>query len=447
MASLPPLLVYVDTTSLEWAVGMSVHARTRGIRTALVCPPGQVPAVHDFAAVIETEDFSADALEGVLAELERSWTVCGVTSSFGPFRPEAFVHESVASVAEKRGLPHSPVEALYRSTNKYLARDALRAAGLPAGGFEVADTADAAVAAARRIGLPVILKPLTGVGSSAILRCDTEHEVVERFHEGLHLLATGHFPQLRMARHSASGCDGELRTFDPARSLLVEEYFAGREASVECLVLEDEVVPLVVHDKLLVEERDNVVLEHLLIAPPERFTSEEVRELEDYAVGAVRAIGLRWCFCHVELRYVDSVGPRLLEVNPRIGAGCVIDSIETFWGFHVPAMQLDLVLGQAQRPTTAPRSTERHAMAFVFSPRSGILRRLDGLDRVRQLPEVEVVRPGYRRGAFVGGDAEEIFLASIWMTSPDAAAATASYRVILDLVDVEVEDAAADVME
>lgn len=433
------LLVYVDTVSLEWAVGLSVQAARRGIETALVCPPGAAPVAHAFARVVETHDLGAAGLERVLVYLERSWRVCGITTSFGAFRPEGFVQEAVAEAARARSLAHTPPEALYRATNKYLARDALAAAGLPVGRFGLAHDEASALECARRVGLPLVLKPLTGVGSSVILRCSTEQEVVERFHQGVGLLAKGHYAQLRMAAHTARRANGEAMVFDPARSLLAEEYFDGREASVECLIVGDEVVPLVVHDKTFVDERAQSVFEHVLVAPPERFTAEEVRELEDYAVRAVRGLGLRWRMCHVELRYVDGVGPRLLEVNPRIGAGCVLDSIETSWGFDVPDMLLDLVLGRARVPARVPRSTERHAMVFLFSPRSGVLRRLAGLDRVRRLPEVKVVRQECRPGQRVGGDAEESFLASIWLKAADAAAADASYRRILELVEIDVE--------
>lgn len=434
----PGLIVYVDTVSLEWAVGMSIHAGMRGLATALVCPPGEVPGVHDFAAVVETDDFGIEAVDAVLRDLERTWRIRGITSSFGAFRGEAFVHGTVAELARRRGLASSPVEALYRATNKYLARDAAAAAGLDVGGFAVVDTVEAAVDAARRIGCPVVLKPLTGVGSSAILRCDSEDDVRRRFPAGLRLLATGHYPQLRMAAHRACDAAGREHRFDPSFSLLMEEYFPGAEASVECLAVDGRVVPLLVHDKILVEERDNVVLEHVLVTPPERFTAEQVAEMEQYAAAAVTALGLRWSFCHVELRYVEGAGPRLLEVNPRIGAGCVLDSIETFWGFDVADMALDLVLGHAQVPVRRPRSVERHGLAFLFSPRSGVLDRFAGLDRVRALPEVRRVRPGFRAGARVGGDSEEVFLASVFMQVDDGAAALDAFERVRAAVDISV---------
>lgn len=432
------LIVYVDTSALEMAVGLGARAALQGIETALVCPPGTAPADHDFVEVVETDDFGIDNLRRIVEALEQRWKVVAVTTCYGPYRPEGFVQEAVSVLADERGLPHSPVEAVARATDKFLARDALQAGGLAVGGFGLVTDEESARSHARRIGLPVVLKPVTGVGSSLVVRCDTEDEVVARRREVLELIPRGHYPHLRMAAHDAVLADGTAVRIDPVTTLLMEEYFPGREASVECLVVDRQVVPLVVHDKPSVDEAALTVYERVLVTPPERFTAAEVGELTDYARRAVELLGLRWCFCHVELRYVDGVGPRLLEVNPRIGAGCVADSIEAAWGFGVGAMHVDLVLGRAVVPPRRPGSTGPLAMALLFSPRSGTLRRLDGIERVRRLPEVEAVRVGYEVGDVVGGDAEEVFLVSVWMRVRDTAHALALHDRIVDLVDIEV---------
>ena len=50
--------------------------------------------------------------------------------------------------------------------------------------------------------------------------------------------------------------------------MLVEKYIDGPEASIEIVATESEVIPLLVHDKVLVSEGDRVVYEHLLVVPP-----------------------------------------------------------------------------------------------------------------------------------------------------------------------------------
>jgi predicted ATP-grasp superfamily ATP-dependent carboligase len=239
-----------------------------------------------------------------------------------------------------------------------------------------------------------------------------------------------------MAPHTIRA-GGAWQHFDPRKAMLVELYLQGREASVECLVTDRRAIPLVVHDKVSVEERPGRVLEHLLVAPPTRFSPSETRALRKHARRAVEVLGVKNMLCHVELRWVDEVGPRILEVNPRIGAGCVEDSIETFTNLRVGPLRVSLILGEVQHEVRR-RSARQHAMIFLFAPKAGILRRLTGLRSVNQLDRVKTVRMMKQVGERVGGDTEEGFLASVWMEVSDEHDATKAYSQIRSMVGIEV---------
>ncbi|HWW61705.1 MAG TPA: hypothetical protein VN181_10095, partial [Thermoanaerobaculia bacterium] len=179
-----------------------------------------------------------------------------------------------------------------------------------------------------------------------------------------------------------------------------------------------------------------VVLEHLLVAPPSRFTRAETAALKRHAVASIRALGLRDLFCHVEMRYVDGEGPRVLEINPRIGGGCITESIETFTSLDVKAARVALILGEPPLPIRR-RAAPRHAMLLLFSPRRGTLR-LAGLPLVHELAGVRSVLAGFASGDRVGGDTEEIFVASVWMKAKDEAAAWRAYETVRDMVRISV---------
>lgn len=433
-----PLLVFIDSVSVANVVRIAAAAGERGIATALICPRGAWPERDERVAIVtETDDFSLPAIRRILRKLDARFEIRGVHSSFGPFRPEAFVHGVVATIAAERGLSYSPVEAMIAATNKCVARMRFAAAGVPDIRFGVASDARSLRHAARTVGYPLILKPLTGVGSSLIFKCRDENEAQRSLRRALRALPRAHYEQLRMAPHDVIGPDGETIRFDPVRSMLVEQYLDGREASVECLVAGGKVTPLLVHDKLEVEETEGVVLEHLLIVPPTRFTPAEVRLMKAHAARAVEALELRDMFCHVELRWVDGVGPRILEVNPRVGAASVTDSIERFTTLDVDATRVRLILGERPRPFRRRRAA-RHAMMFLFSPRNGRLVELSGAHDIVSWPGVDSVRIGYKEGDLVGGDSEEIFLVSIFMRAADERAARRAYARVRRTVRIRV---------
>lgn len=426
-----PLIVYVDTVGVDLATEIVEPAAEVGIATAVIAPRGTVSRrALAPGRLIHTDDFSLAGIRRIVRRLERTFVIRGLHSSFGPFRPDGFVHGVVATLAAERGLSHSPIDALEAATNKYVARQRLHAAGVPDVPFGLASDEASLLDAARRIGYPVILKPLTGVGSSLIFKCADDAEARKAFRFAMRRLPAAYYDQLRMAPHRI----GSMQ-FDPARSMLVERYLDGREASVECIVLGNEVIPLVVHDKLDVEERRGVVLEHLLVAPPCRFTRAEVGAMKRHAVASIRALGLRDMFCHVEMRYVDD-GPRVLEINPRVGGACITESIETFTNLKVNATRVALILGKG--PEIRRRRARRHAMMLLFSPRHGTIRRLSGVQRLHDLPGVRCVEVGFDLGDRVGGDTEEIFLASVWMQAADEAAARQAYDMVRRTVNIRV---------
>jgi biotin carboxylase len=433
-----PLIVYIDTMGVGTAEAIAEAAGQRDIATALICPPGNRTAGSGlFERVIETENFRIDHLRRLIGRLDRRYAILGLHSICGPWRSDGFLHGSVAEIAAERGLSHSPPEALAAATNKFLTRLRLAQANVPDIPFGLATDEASAVAIARAIGYPVILKPLTGVGSSLIFRCNNDAQARASWSKAMRLMPRTYYEQLRMAPHAAHTGQGAILHFDPMKSMLVEKYLPGREASVECVVTGDDVTPLVVHDKLNVEEKSGFVLEHLLVAPPLRFTSAEIKQLKNHAVAAVRAIGLRNTFCHVELRWVPGTGPRILEVNPRIGAGCVTDSIETFTNLDVGATRVSLILGE-KLPPLKFRKARRHAMIFLFAPRTGAITRLDGFEEINALPRVAAVRLMHQVGDSVGGDNEEGFIASIWAEAKDENQAGRFYSKIRRLSRIEV---------
>jgi biotin carboxylase len=433
-----PLIVYIDSIGVAAAETIAETAARRGIATAAICPPGALRARDSrIARILETNDFSIANLRRLLARLDRGYRIAGLYSLFGPYRADGFLHGAVATLAAERGLSHSPPLALAAATNKFFARFCLGAAGVPDVPFGLASDETSLIAIARGIGYPVVLKPLTGVGSSLIFRCRDDAEARRLWRRAMRQLPGAHYEQLRMAPHAIATAQGAVFAFDPSRSMLVERYLPGREASVECLVMGNRVVPLVVHDKLDVEEITGSVLEHLLVAPPLRFTRSEVRQLRSHAAAAVSALGLRNTFCHVELRWVDGLGPRILEINPRVGAGCVADSIETFTNVRVDAARVALILGKRPAPVRM-RQAPRHAMIFLFTPRSGTITRLDGLEDVNEWDGVNAVRVISEVGDRVGGDTEEGFVASIWLGARNEREARRACARIQKRVRIEV---------
>ena len=204
----------------------------------------------------------------------------------------------VAKIAAALGLPGGDPEAVLRCRDKQRTRAALDPAGVPQPRWAAARTPDEALAAADRIGYPVVLKPRAMAASLGVVRVDGPAELVARF---------------GFARDTT--VPGAWR-YD---EVLVEEFLTGPEISVDCAVHHGRVYPLCVARKEVgyppyFEEVGHVVdaADPLLSDP----------ELLAVVQDAHTALGYADGITHTELKLTPA-GPKLVEVNARLGGDLI----------------------------------------------------------------------------------------------------------------------------
>ena len=139
------------------------------------------------------------------AASELSKRMGGVDRLFGAYEQ---LQVPLAEARERLGIEGMSPDVARRFRDKNEMKDALRAAGLPCARHSLAETADDAIAFAKTVGFPVVVKPPAGAGSIATFKADNE-------------------TSLRDAVAQAAPRRG-----DPA---LVEEFILGDEYSLETI--------------------------------------------------------------------------------------------------------------------------------------------------------------------------------------------------------------------
>ncbi|ASS76547.1 hypothetical protein CIG75_17320 [Tumebacillus algifaecis] len=437
--------VFIDNMYPLIMARRAVTARERGYRSVLISltlSEMELNAIKDFETkhnmlifdeVISTDAFDLDTLRNLLAGFENEYPIAAFMSNIGMFHQGTLVGSNVAILAEERGLPSLSSDAVFRCNNKYLMRDALRHAGVPTVDFGLATDEVTAVEHANRIGYPIILKPLNGAASHMIVKCSNEEEVISKFKDAMVRLPASTNLAAYESAHSYPNKAGELVHFDPLRTMLIEKYIDGREASVELLITEDQVIPLLVHDKVTLTEQERCFYEHLLVVPPQRFTERESQEMKDYAVAVAKAVGLKNTFSHVELRYDNhGTGPQLLEINPRIGGMWVHESIRSMVGIDWQATLVSLCEGTFTPESHYESSEEIHAMFCIYPPHSGLLENVEGMDQLQELPGMLFARQSVPNGSVIYGDDEECFAVICFLKAE-------SYEKVYEVYDQALE--------
>ncbi|WP_410665122.1 acetyl-CoA carboxylase biotin carboxylase subunit family protein [Amycolatopsis sp. lyj-84] len=286
-------------------------------------------------------------------------------------------------LARALDLPYLGEQTLTYLTDKAKQRSALRAAGVDAVRFHPVTTPGEWAAAVAETGLPAVLKPLYGGASMNTYL--------------IHDSADGEALARRLLSEGAPG-------YDPSGGLILEEYLPGRDCgafgdyvSVENVVVAGRIDDLAVTGKLP-------------MVPPFRETGRfwpspleraEDDEMQAVARGAIAALGITTGLVHTEFKLTPD-GPRLIEVNGRLGGGISELSIRAL-GVNLIEIGGRIALGEDVHVPPPPRDAVFFQQFHPAPRRKCVLDAIDGGERVRELPGVSVYRPFGKPGTTLPG--------------------------------------------
>ena len=309
-----PLLIAIapaaDTVAAANALGLDV---------AIVGPDGNRPSGCAFYPVDLAD---AAALRSLLERLAAEHELAGVITSEGPFVRAA------AECAALLGLPHSiSVEAAQRGENKLLARRCYEQAGVRNPSYHATASVREAIAAAERIGWPVVVKPLNDQNSRFVKLAHNRADIEAAF----------------AAIHKAEFNLGGQRL---APEVLIEEYVNGPEYSVELFVDHGVATVVAILSKALGPPPFFVEIAHSVPAP---VSDKLAAEIAGTAQAAVAALGADNCVVHAELR-VRGGQAYVIEVNLRVAGGRLADLVKTVTGWDLAAVAVQISTGHTPQP-------------------------------------------------------------------------------------------------
>jgi len=296
------------------------------------------------APIIGDPDVDAQA---ILAALKRSGVRAdGVLT---------FWEDSVcaaARVAKALGLPGNPPEAVDAARSKVRTRELSAQLGLPTPKAQRVRSLDELFAAGADIGFPAVVKPEFGASAVGCVRID-DFESLPGVYKLVRAVVT---PE-------------QDAMFRAGSDLLLEQYLDGVEFDVDLVLQDGECVFSSVSQNWPTAEPS--FQETGLHIPPDH-NKKAVRGLVDLSVQTVQAFGFRCGVLHVEGKCTGH-GPRVIEVNARMGGGRIHQMVEAVWGVDLIEAQLRscLSLPQTLKPSRNPRCAVVNAI--VHAPATGRL--------------------------------------------------------------------------
>ena len=260
-----------------------------------------------------------------------------------------------ARVAAALGLPGNPPEAVDAARSKVRTRELSARLGLPTPKALRVRSLDELFAAAAEVGFPAVVKPEFGAEAMGCVRVDG-FESLPGVYKLARAIATPEYNTI----------------FRAGSDLLLEQYLDGVEFDVNLVLQDGECVFSSVSQNWPTAEPS--FQETGLHLPPDH-DKKAVRELVDLSVRTVQSFGFRRGVLHVEGK-CTSRGPRVVEVNSRMGGGRIHQIVEAVWGVDLIEAQLRscLDLPQALTPSRKPRCAVVNAI--VYAPATGRLAEL-----------------------------------------------------------------------
>ncbi|MCD0418124.1 ATP-grasp domain-containing protein [Rubrivivax sp. JA1024] len=258
-------------------------------------------------------------------------------------------------------------------TDKALMRAAFAAAGLAQPMSLPAATRDEVLAAARRVGFPLVVKPASGSGS-----------------RGVALLADAAELDDFLERHGAD----LLERF--AGGALVESVLRGQEYGVDGVVADGVCSVLSLRRKLMSPPPARVALAY---TGPVRLAPDTMQRIDAAMRRATACIGLHDCLFHADVMVSDAGEVTIIELSGRpSGFGLSSVLLPACLGVDVQEQAIRMTLGLSYSFQPTRRRIGR--LAGVVD-RAGTVRSLGSPERARAVPGVVSLRLALSEGDVV----------------------------------------------
>lgn len=320
------------------------------------------PARYDYLAAenIEAIRVDTDNLDALIRECSRLRATCDIAGITGFTDLDDSAYATVGELCRYFDLPGPNPASIERCCDKFTQRQVLAEAGIPIPAYRLAVNATDVESSAAEIGLPVILKPAVGSGSSGVQLCRNVDELAE---------------------HTTYLLGGQHMWRSPPR-ILVEEFVQGPLYWAD--IMGDQIIGIGIAD----------------FGPPPHFvcreytypallTDDEHRRIVDVSLSCLRALGLGWGPTGIEFRWTKR-GPVVIEVNPRLHGTPTPQLIQLACGIDLITEHIKLAIGEEWG--LRRRHSHTAAARILVPDRDGTLDWIDGDSQAAAVPGVAEVK-------------------------------------------------------
>ncbi len=291
----------------------------------------------------------------------------------GVIATDDFTVELVARVARALNLPHNLPKSAQLTRRKDLARQALLLAQLPIPKFTLIHLQDELEPQLTQIKFPCVLKPLALSASRGVIRVNNQPAYLDACQRIQNIVANQDY------------------TFERSH-ILAEQYIPGIEIAVEAILSAGHYYPITIFDKP--EPLEGPFFEETYYITPSQLESALQVKIHQLVAKACKAYGLSTGPIHAELR-INGENLCILEVAARTIGGECAQLLEYATGHSLEELVISNAVGKFLKPKPINQCV---GVLMIPTPKSGILRRIEGLLEAGKIKHIEAVNISIREG-------------------------------------------------
>ena len=258
-----------------------------------------------------------------------------------------------SKVASHFGLPSSSPTSILTAKHKDKSRLCFQEKKVASPKFQVVNSMNEAYKASSTIGYPCIVKPTAESSSYGVRLVSNDEELAQAFTYANSIIINERGQQR----------EGKV---------LIEEYMDGEEVSVETITTEGETYILGITSKGLTGWPNFVECEFSF---PYTLEDQTYHEVINLVKKGIESIGYSHGPCHTEVRLTED-GPKIVEINPRIGGRFISEMIEDSLGINPFREVIKLTMGEAL--DLNPKKNAGAAWCAITAHKTGILKKITG---------------------------------------------------------------------
>lgn len=202
-----------------------------------------------------------------------------------------------------------------------------------------------------------------------------------------------------LAKDRQSAIDNYGYVTDSSRGgeILVEEYMAGPEVSVETFVRKGIAHVLQVTDKRTTGAPHFVETGH---SQPSKLNPGTILRIKEVAQKACNAVGLKDGPAHIEM-IITEQGPKMVEMGARMGGDCITSHLVPL-STGIDMVKQTILYSMGEEVDLTEKINKGSAVRFISAYKKGILTDIKGLESAKNIKGVQEIGFFKQTGEKVG---------------------------------------------